>query len=367
MIKKNKRAIAILFLCTFLLMILMSGCGKENGSADKESVKTDKQTYTIVDQLGRNVEIPNNVNKIVCLQHHSLDIILELQAQDKLVGVLSEWETLLGSYAADVFPGIRQLGYPGTISSLNVESVANLKPDVVIVSNQIPEESINQLEKLGIPVVTITLYVADKEQASTIHPDLVNPDEAYTEGLKQAVTLIGQITGKKEKATELWNYVVTNRAIVSQHLDKIPEKDRIKVYMANEKMNTYGTGKYVGVAMDKAGARNVAETIKGYKQVTVEQVAQWNPQVIFVQSRNASVLNEIKNNKAWAEIDAVKKGKLIIAPDYTKPWGNPTPESMALGEIWLAKTLYPEAFKEVDLDKMVQYFYKNFYGIDYKE
>ncbi|AIQ11309.1 ABC transporter substrate-binding protein [Paenibacillus durus] len=371
---KNRRVLLTLLLCMLLLMLPLYGCGNGTNTAadntqagEQQPAPSAKASYTIVDQLGRTVEIPGKVDRIVALQHHTLDIMLELQAQDKLVGVLRDWESLLGSYAADVYPGIRDLETPGSISELNVEAVASLKPDVVFVSNQIPKETLAQLEQLGIPVVGITLYVADKEQASTINPSLVNPDEAYTEGLKQAINLIGQITGTENKAADLWNYVVSNRAIVSEHLSAIPEQDRIKVYMANENMYTYGTGKYVGVAMAKAGARNVAETIKGYKQVSVEQVTAWNPEVIFVQSRYASVLEEIRKDKAWASIDAVKNGKLIIAPDYTKPWGNPTPESMALGEIWLAKTLYPDAFKDVDLNAMVQHFYQTFYGIEYKE
>lgn len=372
---KNRRVLFTLMLCMLLLALPLYGCGKAADTAASNTQATEQPsalpaepaTYTIVDQLGRTVEIPKKVERIVALQHHTLDIMLELHAQDKLVGVLSDWESLLGGYVADVYPGIKDLPTPGKISELNVEAVASLKPDVVFVSNQVPKQSLTQLEQLGIPVVGITLYVADKEQASTIHPDLVNADEAYTEGLKQAIQLIGQITGTEDKAAELWDYVVSNRAIVSKHLSEVPEQDRIKVYMANENMYTYGTGKYVGVAMAKAGARNVAETIKGYKQVNLEQVAKWNPEVIFVQSRYASVLDEIRGDKAWSEIDAVKNNKLIIAPDYTKPWGNPTPESMALGEIWLAKTLYPDAFKDVDLNAMVQHFYQTFYGIDFKE
>lgn len=322
---------------------------------------------TVTDQFGRKVTIKAPAERILCMQHHTLDIMLELQAQDKIVGVMQSWEKLLGSYIADVFPEIRTLPKPGELNQYNIEEVLALAPDVIFASNQIPKATLEQLEQLGIPVVVITLYIADREQASTIHPELVNPDEAYTEGLKQAIELIAKISGKEAKGKELWDYVVNNRKIVAQHLKKVPEEKRIRVYMANENMNTYGTGKYVGVAMEKAGAKNVAETLNGYRQVTVEQVVAWNPEVIFVQSRYAKVLDEIKSDKRWASIDAVKNGRLLIAPEYTKPWGNPTPESIALGEIWLAKTLYPEAFKGVDLDGMVSYFYKNFYGIEYKE
>lgn len=327
----------------------------------------EPEKIVVRDQFGREVTIQIPVERVLCMQHHTLDIMLELGAQDKVVGVMKSWENLLGAYIADVFPKIRALPTPGEMKDYNIEAVMALEPDVIFASNQIPKGTLEQLEKLGIPVVVITLYVADREQASTLHPELINPDEAYTEGLKQAIELIARITDKEEKGRELWNYVTENRKIVSAHLAKVPEEKRIRVYMANENMNTYGTGKYVGVAMEKAGAKNVAETLNGYRQVTVEQVVAWNPEVIFVQSRYANVLDEIKNDERWASIDAVKNGRLLIAPDYTKPWGNPAPESIALGELWLAKTLYPEAFQDVDLDAMVAYFYKNFYGIEYKK
>jgi len=334
-------------------------------TANADTSEAEKQNIIVTDQYGREITIEGPVERILCMQHHTLDIILELQAQDLVVGTMNSWENLLGSYIRDIFPEIDDLPKPGEMKEYNIEEVMALEPDVIFASNQIPEDTLTQLEKLGIPVIVITLYKADREQASTIAPELINPDEAYTEGLKQTIEIIAEVTGKEERGQELWDYVVTNRQIVADHLETVPEDKRILVYMANEDMYTYGTGKYVGVAMEKAGAKNVAETIKGYQQVTIEQIIEWNPEVIFVQSRYAEVLDEIQEDERWASIDAVKKGNLFIAPDYTKPWGNPAPESIALGELWLAKTLYPDTFEDVDLDEMVSYFYSHFYGIEY--
>ncbi|MDL2060023.1 ABC transporter substrate-binding protein [Mesosutterella sp. AGMB02718] len=322
---------------------------------------------TLVDQMHRTVKLPARVNRIVVLQHHSLDILAELGATDRVVGVMQKWDNLLDSSFADIMPRIKTLPEPGSLKSASVEQVAALKPDLVVVSNQMPRETVDRLTALGIPVMAITLYVADKEQASTIHPSLVNPDAAYTEGLKQAIELLARATGTEKRGAELWKTVETNRRIVTSHLKRVPENKRIRVFMANEKGFTYGTGKYVGAAMARAGAKNVAETLKGYKQVTPEQVAAWNPQVIFVQSRYREILDQIRRDPAWKGIDTVKNNRLVLAPDYTKPWGNPAPESMALGEVWLAKTLYPEHFRDVNLDRMVNDFYKKFYGISYKK
>ncbi len=56
-----------------------------------------------------------------------------------------------------------------------------------------------------------------------------------------------------------------------------------------------------------AGAVNVAAaTVKGFKTVSMEQVIAWDPQVIFVQDRYPSVVNEINSSPQWQAIDAVK-------------------------------------------------------------
>ena len=322
--------------------------------------------YTITDQLGRTVSIPPKVERVVCLQHHTLDIILELGQGDKLVGVVEKWQGLLDNYIAKVYPRLKELPTPGGLNEINVEAIAALKPDVVFVAHQLPKPFIDKLEQLNIPTVVLSFYIADREQASTIHPNLVDPEAAYSQGLPQAIRLIAQVVGGEKKAEELIAFMNESRTLVQKTLKSVAPKDRIKVYMANPDMYTYGTGKYVGVAMNRAGAHNVAEAVNGYRQVSIEQVTKWNPDVIFVQSRYAPVLDQIRKDPAWRGINAVKNDRLLIAPEYTKPWGHPCPESIALGELWLAKQLYPKQFEKINLDAMVQKFYKTFYGVDYK-
>lgn len=324
------------------------------------------ETVTVIDQLGRTVKVPARVERIVCLHHHTLDILLELGQGDKLVGVVEKWKGLLGDYAEKVYPRLTELPTPGGLNAINVEAVAALKPDVVFFAHQLPRQFIDQLDSLGIPAIGISLYIADREQASTIHPELVNPDAAYTDGMIQGLRLIGQVTGAGERAEKLVERITGSRALLAEKMKDLDPKQRVKVFMANPDMYTYGTGKYVGAALEHAGAHNVAEALKGYVQANMEQVTAWNPEVIFVQSRYAPVLDQIRSDPAWREIDAVKNGRLYIAPDYTKPWGHPCPESIILGEIWLARRFYPERMKDVDLDAMVRDFYRTFYGVDYE-
>jgi iron complex transport system substrate-binding protein len=319
----------------------------------------------VTDQLSRKVLVPADVKRIVALHHHTLDILLELGQGDKLVGVVDKWKGLIGDYIEGIYPRLAELPTPGGLTEINIEAVAALNPDVVFFAHQLPEEFVKKLEDLGIPAIGISLYTADREQASTLSPKLIDPDNAYTDGMEKALRLIGKITGSDERAGRLWQLIVKNRAIATDRLKNIKPEDRVRVYMTNPNMYTYGTGRYVGVALNRAGAHNVAEGLGGYVQVSLEQIADWNPEVVFVQSRYGNLLDEIKNDPAWKDIDAVKNGKLILTPDYVKPWGHPCPESMAIGEIWLAKTFYPELFKDVDVEALVRDFYQEFYGVPY--
>ena len=118
--------------------------------------------------------------------------------------------------------------------------------------------------------------------------------------------------------------------------------------------------------MEHAGALNVAAaTVKGARQVSLEQVLQWNPQVIFVQDRYPQVVKQIENDPQWQAIDAVKNHRVWLMPEYAKAWGYPMPEALAIGELWMAKKLYPERYNSVDVDKQAQDYYQRFYRVNW--
>lgn len=341
--------------------------GNEKDDVNKSDKKTDKDSkgYTFKDQNDCEVKIPGNVEKIVVLQHHTLDILSMLGAQDKVVGVVDKWESLLGDYMKDVFPGIENLPTPGSLESCNVEEVASLNPDLVIVAPQFDEAQIKQLEELDIPVMTLTFRGEGKQEMAQ-NPELENADIAYTTGLEWAINKLGELTGTQEKAEELWDFAMDSRKYVEENLKDIPEGDKLSVFIANEKNMTYGSDKYVGTQMERAGATNVAaKDIVGYKEVNFEKVAEWNPDVIVVQDRYKDVYDEIKSDSKWENIKAVKDDKVILAPYWTKPWGNPGPDSIALGELWFAHKFYPEQIDKAVVEKKVNDFYKEFYQMEF--
>jgi iron complex transport system substrate-binding protein len=222
-----------------------------------------------------------------------------------------------------------------------------------------------QIEHAGLPVIGISLAKGGQDERAKINPTFKDDDEAYTAGLKEGVTLIAEILGKPARGKALLEEAFSGRKLVEQRLAGIPPDSRVRLYMANPDLNTYGAGKYTGVMMARSGGRNVAVQIRGAAKVSMEDILGWNPEVIFVQDRYAPVADEIRSNPAWAPIAAVKSRRIFITPEYVKPWGYPMPEALALGELWMAKKLYPERFKDIDLQARADRFYRSFYGIPY--
>ncbi|KRW94234.1 ABC transporter substrate-binding protein [Paracoccus sp. MKU1] len=323
---------------------------------------------TVTDQLGREVTIPDTIERAVVLQHQTLNIAVQLDAQGQVVGVLDEWKKQLGAGFERLAPGIGALAMPGGLTSVNIEELLALKPDVVFVTNYAPAEMREQIASVGLPVVVISLLDVPPEEAVKQSP-VVGGDEAaaYDNGFREGVQLIAEVFGKAEAGEELIAAATESRALVAGRLADLAEGDRVRAYMANPDLTTYGSGKYTGLMMARAGALNVAaKQIQGYKQITMEEILGWDPQVIFVQDRYPEVVDEIRTSPAWQPIAAVQADRIWLMPEYAKAWGYPMPEAMALGELWMAKALYPERFDDIDLDARADGYYRRFYRVPYR-
>ncbi|CAM3133302.1 Vitamin B12-binding protein [Klebsiella spallanzanii] len=319
---------------------------------------------TVTDQLGREVTLPDHVTRAVVFQHQTLNLLVQLNAADDIVGVMSSWKKQLGPQFARFMPGIEKLPMPGDLTQVNIESLLALHPQVVFVANYAPQAMIQQIQNAGVPVVAVSLRQDAAGEKNKMNPTMADEEQAYNEGLKQGIRLIGEVVDRKTQAEDLINYTFSARKQANAPVADIPESQRVRVYMANPDLNTYGSGKYTGLMMTHAGALNVAAaSVKGARQVSLEQVLQWNPEVIFVQDRYPDVVKQIQNDPQWQSIDAVKNHRVWLMPEYAKAWGYPMPEALAIGELWMAKKLYPSRYNNVDVDAKAQDYYQRFYRV----
>ena len=109
---------------------------------------------------------------------------------------------------------------------------------------------------------------------------------------------------------------------------------------------------------------NVAKNL-GDAKVNPEKLAEWNPDVIIIQGSTDGQYpyKDIANNKQLTGLSAIKNGKVYNVPNGGFWWCRPSPES-PLGFLWLAKTLYPDKFSDVDMKSEMKTFFKKFYKYD---
>ena len=75
------------------------------------------------------------------------------------------------------------------------------------------------------------------------------------------------------------------------------------------------------------------------------------------------LLNNTVGNYDWSEVDAVKNGKVYKMPlgmyrSYT--CGVDTPVTL----LWMAKTVYPELFADIDITAETRAYYREVFGIE---
>ena len=192
---------------------------------------------------------------------------------------------------------------------------------------------------------------------------------ATPEQIKQSLLLIAEIFGEQsvKKAKEFNAYFDENIKFVQQKASKINSKKRVLVLnhssgnFSTISANDIGT-QYIQIA----GGINLsselsAEDFKISKTINEEQVLIFNPDVIITNSRES--LKQISKNTSFKGINAVKNKQIFVVPSGVYLWSVRSAEG-AMQPLWLAKTLYPNEFKDLDIEQKTREFYKRFYNYE---
>ncbi|WP_430535259.1 ABC transporter substrate-binding protein [Listeria rocourtiae] len=156
----KKRKLTVLLLVVLTLGLALAACG---GSSANDEKKTEDKARTLTDALDRKVIIPATPKKIVAIQNAG-----ELYALN--IKPLATTEYYMGIYP-DFLKGVENIGG----DKPNVEKIASLKPDLIIISDY-QKDMLTNLEKIA-PVYATKFGVTPDEQLSDI-ANLVNAKDA---------------------------------------------------------------------------------------------------------------------------------------------------------------------------------------------
>lgn len=332
--------IAALALGSFALM----ACETETPAAD--------DTRTIVDQAGRTVTIPKEVDRIVTTWRPSSTLVFAIQAQEKLVAI--DTHSYARPYFNAIYPEVAKLDKTGNKKGLNIETIIANNPQVVFIwkgSDSLPH--IEQLEKNNIAVVVL--------------------DPESREDMIASTRLMAEVVGKEKEAEAIIAYFNDMAKQINDKLVAagITDANKKKVVMAQSNLLNIMPGEiFQNDLIEMAGGINAAKDIKGTRttDISAEELVNLNPEyIIYNQFFEGNDIHEdVASFPGVQNIQAIKDGNVYQMPSALESWDFPAP-SAVLGVMWLADTLYPEVFADFDFEAKYEEFHKTFYGKSYSE
>ncbi len=326
--------------------------------ADTTSVAVASPTpqagVTVVDALGREVTLPALPQRIV-LTGRALFMIADAiytfpEASQRIVG-MGQTAQGSGNFVKLIDPNYAAKAV--LERDAGAEQVAALQPDLVILKSTAAETTGKPIEALGIPV----LYV-----------DFETPEQYFRD-----LATLGQVFGNPARAQAVADFYRRKIAQIEQAVAGAP-RPRVLLLYYNDRDGSVAFNvpplNWIQTTMVQiAGGQPVwsdAKLGKGWTQVTLEQIAAWDADFIFVVSyfKNPSeVVSALKADPNWQALRATREGRLFAFPADLYSWDQPDTRWI-LGLTWLAGRLHPERFPGLDMEAEAKVFYRELYGLD---
>lgn len=326
----------------------------------------------VTDILGRKVNVPDHVERIV-LGESRLSHVLGLLDRDNPFAHVVGWQNDLRKLDPHTFEALKQkfpaiadiplIGQASEVS-VNVETILNLKPDLVIfsVAGEGPKAKspiADTLAQAGIAVVYVDFRVS---------PVVNTP---------KSIELIGQAIGREAEAKAFSDFYAQHLDRITSRVSALKEEQKPAVFAEllagvwQAPGHTTGNGG-LGQFITTVGGRNIASAIVpgAIGDVSVEYVLKANPDVYVVtgnrepglvlgagvgEDEAKASLNKVLERPEFRELRAVKDGKAygLWHDFYNSPYNIVAIEA-------LAKWIHPDLFKDIDPAKTQEELYGTF-------
>jgi len=361
---KNKNNILVTMVILFLTFSFL-GCVQNTSSPQKSATKE------IVDMRGVAVKIPSDPQRVVIVDKGFItQNIVALGVQDKIVasgGMLSsENEKAEDRDSLYLFPKIIELPNVGyTFGGFNFETLISVKPDLVlwanseyIKDNEITKEAMDRIEnELKIPIVVI------------------NTPGAYSNPTMntqyEGIIILGKVFNKEKRAKEIHDITKKYVDMVYNRTKDIKDSEKPSVMYIGLKTDdsigavwgkNYGDAKF---AEEICNIKNVYGESKS-QLMSAEQIIAMNPDVIILATNSIlpdiNILSTAPKYKPLQNVNAVKNRRIGSFGLLTW-WGDfklDYPTILLIS----AKTVYPEKFSDIKVNKWVNDYHKELYGLN---
>lgn len=326
----------ILFFCLALaLAITLTGCAPKDQAGKVE-------TITLVDDTGREVVIPQPLERVVVANRYNSELIRGIGAIDKVISV--DKNTAQDRVYWGQFDPENVIG--GGQKELNYEKIVDLGAQVLITpDNGSWEEDIKKLEPFGIQVVVVSGY---------------NNAE-----LSKEIDILGKLFAKEKEAEKLKKFYQENMDMVAEKVKDV--KGSKKIYWEyGDPYTTCIPGSsndgWHSMLVNAGGVNIFGDPTITAKTIDPEKILLENPDLIIKTSSGLALKNtgvytpptiddhlaissEMLSRPGWSDLKAVQNDDFYITTGFSSGG-----LGKMIGTVYTAKWLYPEEMKDVDPD-----------------
>ncbi|MBQ5865173.1 MAG: iron ABC transporter substrate-binding protein [Oscillospiraceae bacterium] len=324
-----KKRIALI-MAAVICIGLLAGCGAKEVNAPEGKV--------ITDGAGRQVEVPQTVESIVCVGVGALRYTCYMGAADLVAGV-EEHEATKGIdrlYNYVNHEKFKDLPITGTNGVPYAEEIIAVAPQVIVMSKSANVDADDLQTQTGTPVVVIP-----------------GSDKALDANAYETIRILGELYSMEDRANELTAYLKAVQKDLDSRTGNIPDSDKPSVYVAG--VSFRGLHGFEGTEagygpFELIHANNLADTTgqSGAFDIDLEQVLSWDPDIIFLDFNGMDLINEdyAKNPDYYHALTAVQERKVYSQISFRSYASN---LDTALADAYYAACiLYPQQFADVD-------------------
>lgn len=337
---------------------MLTGCA---GNVSK--LAENEASVTITDHNGNQVTLPANIERIAVCDILPLPSVLSVffDSADKIVAMSpASMSAAESGLLSELYPEILKADTSAISGTeVNTEELMKLNPEVVFY-NAATTQLGESLRKAGFNAVAISVNKWNYDAVET---------------LNQWIELLSEIfpEAANNRASQVRTYSEEMLTFIKERTDVLTEEERARLFFlfqySEDSIVTSGNNFFGEWWAEAIGATNVAAelTEDNSVKVTLEQVYSWNPDIILMTNFTTYYPEALYDNAVggydWSGIEAVNDNRVYKMPlgmyrSYTP--GVDTPITL----LWLAKTVYPELFSDVDVTEKTREYYHDVFEIE---
>ncbi|EJR25512.1 MULTISPECIES: ABC transporter substrate-binding protein [Bacillus] len=293
---QKKSFTAFVFLLAFSL--LLSACGKSNNKEESTKEDNKKEMITVEHAMGKT-EVPANPKRVVILTNEGTEALLELGV--KPVGAVKSWTgDPWYPHIKDKMKDVKVVGDEGQV---NVETIASLKPDLIIGNKMRHEKVYEQLKAIAPTVFSETLRGEWKDNF-----------KFYAKALNK----------EKEGQKVLTDYEARMKDLKGKLGDKVNQEISMVRFMPGD-VRIYHGDTFSGVILKELGFKRPGDQNKddfAERNVSKERISAMDGDVLFYftfdkgdEKKGSELEKEYINDPLFKNLNAVKNGKAYKVDD----------------------------------------------------